>query len=140
MTMKQDVVDITKFILEFCNHKGNNYHRVAVIVPRPLSNRSNEPKYIQKRIKSGQQSSKGSSRHHLSQSRAPSNPVPASTNLLNNGTKSAWQVSNDSRLALKAGPNPEPDPSVLPADPPTSASRTRYNNELACRGTDVDVA
>ena len=102
----------------------------------PVPNRSKGPRPIPRRIKSGRHTNNGSLRLHLSQGQTPSNPAPAYPNLLNSETRSARQVRNDSRLAFNARPDPEPAPSALPAQPPTSAQRTSHDGEGARHGTD----
>ena len=47
-------------------------------------------------------------------------------------------MSNDSRVAMHARPEPKPAPSALPADPPTCSRRARHDDELDRRRTDVD--
>ena len=152
--IKQDVDDIKKFIHELCSHKANNSNMFARIVSGPVLNRSNEPKQIPERIRSGEQANNGSSRNHLSQGQSSGNPpvpVPATVNLLNKEKISARQVSNDVRLALNARPDHEPAHSAPPADRTTTAlcfcpapwarncRRSGQDNEIARRGTDVDV-
>ena len=147
MTMKQDFDFIRKFIHEICNHERNSSDTLAKIVPGPVLNRLNEPRHTPERNRSGVHPKIGSSRHHLSQGQTPANPVSAFTNLPNNGTGSAPQVSNDPHLALNARPYDKPAPPALPAprtgqpaDRPTSAQRTGHDDEIARRGTNVDAA
>ena len=46
-------------------------------------------------------------------------------------------MGNNSRLSLKARPDPGPDPSALPAQLPTSARRTSHDCELVQHGDDI---
>ena len=124
MIIKQDVDDIKNFIHELCNHERINSDAFAGIVSAPVLIRSNDPRHIPERNKSGAKPNNGNSRHHLYRDRTTVNSVPASTNLPNNGTGSVRQVSNDPHLTLKARLDNEPAPPFLPSYRPTSSPRT----------------
>ena len=150
VTVKYHVDGIKKFIHELPNHKADISDTFARIVSGPVSNRSNEPRHIPERIRSGEQPNNRGSCHHLSQGQTPASSVPAFTNLLNNGARAIRQVSNDFHLALNARPNHESASSALPTDRPTSTRRTGHDgdrptsarstghdDEIVHRGTNV---